>query len=150
MNYISFSYYNKAPIFIWKIHDDRVEKGAEIIDDNLELRLLINYPLNLPKLFIYTKSESKEIINGWTRNEVLNIISRTYKQIYKEELNTATIKHTRDRSFSVDNKPTSEIRPETNGIHGLHTYYLTELYITEMIYDFKKDYWHVCVSGSHH
>lgn len=136
MNYISFSYNNKSSVFIWKVHSDHIHKGSEIIDDGNELRLMINFPLNLPKLFIFHKDDQK----GWTRGEVLNIISRTYKQIYKDELSTSTIN---------DNKSITDTRPETNGVHGLHTYYLTELFITEMIYDFKKDYWLVCLSGVH-
>jgi hypothetical protein len=159
MNYISFSYNNKTPIFIWKISNEHVVKGNEIVEESDELRLLIDFPLKLPKLFIYSKKLTyglEEKSDGWTRNEVLNIISRTYKNIYREEMKTATLGSDITRQFSVSDgcfSPRSPAiapatpRAETNGIHHIHTYNLSDLYITEIIFDFKKDYWRVGVSG---
>lgn len=149
MNYISFSYNNKIPIFIWKISNEYVVKGDEIVEESDELRLLIDFPLKLPKLYIYSKKLTyglEEKTDGWSRNEVLSIISRTYKNIYKEEMKTTTMGlnfSTFDKSLS----PQTSIRTETNGIHHIHTYNLSDLYITEIIFDFKKDYWRVGVSG---
>jgi hypothetical protein len=164
MNYISFLYNNKTPIFIWKISNEHVVKGNEIVEESDELRLLIDFPLKLPKLFIYSKKLTyglEEKSDGWTRNEVLNIISRTYKNIYREEMKTATLGSDTTRQRSVSDGcfspresaiSTPAIAPairraETNGIHHIHTYNLSDLYITEIIFDFKKDYWRVGVSG---
>jgi hypothetical protein len=155
MNYISFLYNNKTPIFIWKISNEHIVKGDEIVEESDELRLLIDFPLKLPKLYIYSKKLTyglEEKTDGWTRNEVLNIISRTYKNIYREEMKTATmgLDVTRQRSASDEcffPRSPAIPRAETNGIHAIHTYNLSDLYITEIIFDFKKDYWRVGVSG---
>ena len=115
-------------------------------------------------MYIYSKKLTyglEEKTDGWTRNEVLNIISRTYKNIYREEMKTATmgLDVTRQRSASDEcffpRSPATTApattapatRAETNGIHAIHTYNLSDLYITEIIFDFKKDYWRVGVSG---
>lgn len=134
MNYISFAYKDKLPIFIWKINNDKLLRPNEILEDSSQIRILFDFPFRLPKLMIHAKQENEQ--KGWTRLEILTIISRTYKQFYKEEVRTMT----------VDQKKL-EFHPriETNGIHGIYDHDISSIVIKEMMFDFNKDYWRLGV-----
>lgn len=130
MNYISFAYKDKSPIFIWKINNEKLIRADEIIEDSNKIRILFDFPFRLPKLMIYDKPENEQ--KGWSRLEILTVINRTYKQFYREETRTMTIDQKK-----LDFYP----RIETNGIHGIFKHNISELQIKEMIFDFTKDYW---------
>jgi hypothetical protein len=155
-NFISFKYTETEDkknhnIHLWRIHKHMIDKHNEIII-NGDFRVLIDFPLRLPKLLIFRPDEDYEDdcefdlisafprANGFTRGEILNILSRTYKNIYKEEKLTAT-----KDLHELSKIPYKKF--ETNGIHGIYDYLITDLKINGMIYNDKYDYWKLFVSG---
>lgn len=137
MNYVSFVYKDKSPIFIWKINNEKLSRADEILEDANQIRILFDFPFRLPKLMIYEKQENEQ--KGWSRLEILTLISRTYKQFYKDEVRTIT---------TDQKKLEFHPRIETNGIHGIYGHNISELQIKEMIFDFSKDYWRLGVTTS--
>ena len=159
--FISFRYSDtKNGIPLWRIHKDKIYNPNEVVvvDD---FRVVIDYPLRFPKLFIfnveskdddYSSSIDFDVIssfphtNEFTRTEILNIISRTYKMIYKEEKNTSTL-IINENSQIPRLVPAKGKRQESNGVYGLHSYHLTDLKISGMIYVPTYDYWKLFIKG---
>lgn len=39
MNYVSFVYKDKSPIFIWKINNEKLSRADEILEDGNQIRI---------------------------------------------------------------------------------------------------------------
>lgn len=166
--FVSFKYSNQTGVSLWRIHRNKINNPDEVVVEN-DFRVVIDFPFRFPRLFIfnadneeyYSNSIDFDVISafphitGFTRDKVLNILSRTYKNIYKEEKATMTnISPTSEINMSptrIPILPTSNIqknkRIETNGIYGIHSYDLIDLKINGMIYVPSYDYWKLFVEG---
>lgn len=153
--FVTFKYSNQLTgVPIWRINKNLIFNPNEVLVHDT-FRVVIDFPLKFPKLYIfeprsqdedYSENIEFDIIsslprpNNFTRLEILNLISRTYKNIYKEEKNTATLSIASNIPGGISGGAKNK-RPETNGIHSIYDYEITQLNINGMLYCPNQDYW---------
>ena len=123
LGYIQISdYISKSRLFgDWMYEDEEYSKEIsecrpeeEILPKNTEFTLKIDYPLSIP---FVKKFNTKD--NLITRRQLVNFIVRCYKQIYKEENYTSTIKEGYIEGMFN--------RVETNGKYGIKYHVIGDL-----------------------
>jgi hypothetical protein len=89
-----------------------------------EAILLIDYPLNNP-VEIEIKSEKSD---GFTRGELIKLISREYNRIYKEEEESSQVK-----TIPLEEREDLINRNETNGKYGIWGHDIDDLDLSAII-----------------
>ncbi len=92
----------------------------ELVLKYRRIRLVIDYPLTTTAVFEMTTEKQ-----GFSRSELISIISKKYHRIYSEEEKTMT----NSASKSVR---TIENRQETNGKYGICCHDITDLDVSEI------------------
>jgi len=95
---------------------DSLINGDEIVISSPKATLIIDYPLTHKAIF-YIESP-----NGFSRKQLILLISEKYHQIYKEEEDGATIK-----TIPVDERGDELNRNKTNGKYGIWGHDITDL-----------------------
>lgn len=147
-------------VHLWRVCKNKIENPNELIIHS-NFRVVIDYPLRFPKLFIFEPFELSDYnsekaddfdllsaitpINGFSRFEILNILSQTYKNIYKEEKSTMTAIINNHCEHNKVNMRANNV--ETNGVHSIYDQELTRLSLNGMIYNNQFDYWKLFVSS---
>ena len=104
-----------------KVDLPNLYKKDEIVIDDNQIRIIIDYPLTNQYEFI-PKSEK-----GFTRGQLLMEISKHYYLLYEEEEKTATIK-----TIPIDKRTTMYNRNETNGKYGIWGHDIADMDISEI------------------
>jgi hypothetical protein len=95
---------------------DSLLSADEIVLTSPKATLIIDYPLTQKAIFII------ESPNGFSRKQLILLISEKYHQIYKEEEDGATIK-----TIPVDERGDELNRNKTNGKYGIWGHDITDL-----------------------
>ncbi len=100
---------------------DQVISVDEVILNDKKVQLIIDYPLKKPASF--------ELVNekGFTRRDLILAIQEKYKQVYKEEEESAATK-----TIPMNSREGLSNRNETNGKYGIWGHDLTDLYLTDV------------------
>ena len=99
-----------------------------ILPPNQNFTLKITYPLSVPYKCIFDTK------NGMTRRQVVDLIVKSYKKIYKEENKTSSIKEALGKD--IGSVPYFN-RIKTNGKHGIWGHVLSDLILCSL--DIKKN-----------
>ena len=100
---------------------DQVISVDEVVLNDKKVQLIIDYPLKKPASFTLENEK------GFTRRELILAIQEKYKQVYKEEEESAATKTIpKNRREGLSN------RNETNGKYGIWGHDLTDLYLTDI------------------
>jgi hypothetical protein len=94
----------------------------EIVIENAEITLNIDYPLNNPAKFIL-----KSAVNGFTKKQLIIEISKKYHEVYVEEEKTAKTK-----TIPIDKREGVINRNETDGIYGIWGHDIGDLVLSEI------------------
>jgi len=94
----------------------------EIVINDTEVDLIIDYPLDIPFIGIL-KSEK-----GFTRGMLIQEISNRYREIYNEEENTATIK-----TIPIDKRTEMYNRNQTDGKYGIWGHDIADLVLADIL-----------------
>jgi len=95
---------------------DSLVSADEIVLSSPKATLIIDYPLTSKAIFVI------ESPNGFSRKQLIQLISEKYHQIYKEEEDGATIK-----TIPVDQRDNELNRNQTNGKYGIWGHDITDL-----------------------
>ena len=98
-----------------------VDKDKIVISES-RITIIIDYPLTNEYKF---ELKSK---NGFTRQQLLKEISKSYYQIYDEEEKTATIK-----TIPIDKRTKMYNRNETNGKYGIWGHDIADLVLADIL-----------------
>ena len=93
--------------------------GDEILVKNTLINIIFDYPLNNPHTFEF-KNEK-----GFSRKDLVLLISKKYKEIYAEEEVTSTVK-----TIPVDKRTGIINRNETQGKYGIWGHDLSDLVLS--------------------
>jgi len=106
----------------------RLDNPNEIIIKQTTAKLIIDYPLNNPATI-----EIKNT-NGFTRKDLIEIISSKYSEIYQEEEKSAKTK-----TIPLDQRKGIINRNETDGKYGIYGHDLSDLDLSGIeVYQNKK------------
>ncbi|MCO5946633.1 hypothetical protein [Mucilaginibacter flavidus] len=95
---------------------DSLISADEIVLSSPKATLIIDYPLTSKAIFVI------ESPNGFSRKQLILLISEKYHQIYKEEEDGATTK-----AIPVDQRGNELNRNQTNGKYGIWGHDITDL-----------------------
>jgi hypothetical protein len=107
----------------WISLDDPAKEISRLVDpDKLAIPynnviLIIDYPVIAPVYFPLSSAE-----NGFTRRQLITLISQKYHSVYKEEEETA-----KDKTIPVDGRKGLQNRNQTNGKYGIWGHDLSDL-----------------------
>jgi len=93
----------------------------EIVLNEKKVRLIIDYPLKKPASFDLQNEK------GFTRRDLILAIQEKYKQVYKEEEESAGTK-----TIPLEKREGLINRNETNGKYGIWGHDLIDLYLTDI------------------
>ena len=100
---------------------DQVISVDEVVLNDKKVQLIIDYPLKKPASFTLENEK------GFTRRELILAIQEKYKQVYKEEEESAATK-----TIPMNRREGLSNRNETNGKYGIWGHDLTDLYLTDV------------------
>ena len=100
---------------------DQVISVDEVVLNDKKVQLIIDYPLKKPVSFTLENEK------GFTRRELILAIQQKYKQVYKEEEESAATK-----TIPMNRREGLSNRNETNGKYGIWGHDLTDLYLTDV------------------
>ena len=109
---------------------DKLIAKDEIILKSTKALLIIDYPLNKP-VEINITSQNKE---GFSRAELVQLISSEYNRVYEEEEESATVKTT-----PLDERDGLINRNATDGKYGIWGHDIEDLDLSAIIVHLKKD-----------
>lgn len=103
----------------------RLRGADEVVVPASKLRIILDYPLTNPSSLIVIPAADDK---GFTRKQLVVMISEKYHAVYDEEERTATIKTTpREKRKGLIN------RNRTNGIHGIWGHDLGDLVLHTIV-----------------
>ncbi|WP_066759364.1 hypothetical protein [Crocinitomix algicola] len=108
--------------------DNLLEKD-KIVLNTKEAILLIDYPLNKP---VEIKIKSQKDV-GFSRGELIRLISQEYHRIYQEEEETAKVK-----TVPLEEREGLINRNETDGKYGIWGHDIGDLDLSAIIVHFKN------------
>ncbi|WP_282630671.1 hypothetical protein [Empedobacter sedimenti] len=100
---------------------DQVISVDEVVLNDKKVQLIIDYPMKKPASFELVSEK------GFTRRELILAIQEKYKQIYKEEEESAATK-----TIPMNSREGLSNRNETNGKYGIWGHDLIDLYLTDI------------------
>jgi hypothetical protein len=98
-----------------------IDKDETVINNN-KVILIIDYPLTKEARFELTSS------HGFTRKQLVKQIRKTYRQIYREEESSATVK-----TIPPDKRATLYNRNQTEGKYGIWGHDLGDLALDQIL-----------------
>lgn len=132
---IQLKYKNQAPVYIKNPKFDELEDKDEIIIPKKNISILFAYPLHNKVNFTFdTDSE------GFSREDILQLISESYEEIYKTENETSKIKE--------GTLEGTKNRNGTNGKYSIYGHFLENLILHEISVEDRDDVAHLFLDVS--
>ena len=103
-----------------------MQKEVIVIKEH-NVTLIIDYPLNKPCIIELSSD------NGFSRENLVKVIAKKYKEIYNEEENTASIK-----TVPPSERTGMYNRNETNGKYGIWGHDISDLVLTS-VWVYRKE-----------